>query len=308
MTMAFVITVTSCSKPEDVNSTYSELMKEYNINKKGLIIDYSDHNADQTYIVFNGRIDNRLWVGYYDMETKAPLLDWTDDNVLETTITVDVGYGETETHSINNLKVFYICYNEGTFSFRLSYSVGNRNSVGLKNLYFIRNEKLIESYNLEEYDVVDGEGHALSTWFRGFIAGEWCFDTYGKKLFEFGRDEHHHLLSVRNAEPISHEEAIVVNFIEGYSSPDNTPILNVNARFSRLNLKNGYKWTSEAPFGDIIPFDARARLDDVVINKSADNTVWEYLVSYTLFDGTKEIANIALNIDTGSFGMNISIP
>jgi hypothetical protein len=286
-------------------------MKEYNINKKGLVIDNYYSNADQTCIVFNGRIDNRLWIGYYDMQTKSPLLDWTDDKVLETTMTIDVGYGEIETYSIENYHVnYYPCYNEGTFSFKLSYSAGNKS---FNDLYFIRNGELIKLYNQDEYaEMYAGDrGHdRLSVWYRGFITGNWCFDTYGEKLFELGRSSQEvgnsGLYDITNAEPVSYEEAITFNIVRGWAPGSGAILLNTFASFSRLNLQSGYIWTSDAPLRDIISYEADARLDDFIINKSDDNTIWEYIISYTQRDGTKGVVSIELNLDTGSFETHIS--
>ena len=284
-------------EPNDPNNPLSYLSKEYNINKPGLVLESFGVAPDTNYIFFGGRINKKLWVGYYDKQTKQSLLDWTDSNVLDTIVPLDVGYGEIVTHKLDGFRIFRICNNGDAFSFIL---LGDDNSLleraVVSNLYFIKNGQLIihkeNKYSLRGLYVY------LVPWFEGFMTATetkqppWqpnyimCYNISGEKLFEtnnFNVFNPNQVFS-KNMTPINYEEGILFSNTSG---------------FIRANIKNNSTiWTNPNQILSNLPSDTK--IGDTVIDKLTKDT-WKYSVPYTLYDGRKFTADIELNINSGYF-------
>ena len=286
-----------CSKDSVPWETIEErLKKEYNINNPGLMLESFGTAYDTSYMFFGGRINNKLWVGYYDKETKQPLLDWTDNNVLDIIKPFSIGYGETVTYKLDEFRVQKIYNNSGIFSFILWGYDSSNPGVIISDLYFINNEKIIKIYKEDKYSL-QGIYTRFVPWFEGSMAetstNYICYNTLGEELFRIENNLYPTLAGYvfsENIMPINYEEGIIF---------ETNSIFKTNSIFSRIDINNNVRvWNNPTKPLSSLPNDAK--IGDTVIDKLTGYE-WKYSVPYTLYDGTKGTVEILLNINTGYF-------
>ena len=285
----------NCSDNEEPQTTiletqFDQLIREYNINKNGLVVESVVSGIDTTQLVFSGRIGGKLWIGCYKKEDKRQILDWTEATKLDTVINFHKGYDEYEKFDVGEFRIAYPYKKNDHYSFIL---IGRNGDVGkaFSDLYFIDSNSLVKksrTINTQQYYY-----QQILPWHDGIIAklgseNFACYTMSGDSLFTLKNGA----LGVKDTyTAINYEECI--DFALDYFSSDFYKYF-----FRRINLKtNETIWKNDNPPLKDLP--SNVRLDKINIQKNVN--IWVYEVNYTQFDGTKQVVKISLNIDNGDF-------
>ncbi|MDR3366959.1 MAG: hypothetical protein LBO71_08345 [Prevotellaceae bacterium] len=287
----------SCVENEDPHPTeiitipetqFGQLIKEYNINKDGLVVESVVNGIDTALLVFNGRIGAKLWVGYYKKEDKSQILDWTETTKLDTIVNFYKGYGEYDNLKVEKFALGFPYKFKNSFCFLLFGRESEMISYkASSDLYFINSNSLIKK--LKTISTQRYHYQQIIPWYDGIVAklgneNFVCYTMSGDSLFTFKNG-----IGIKAYSAINYEECI--DF--GLNSSDFHKYF-----FRRINLQsNETIWTNDnQPLKDL---PNNARLDKINIQKN-DN-IWVYEVNYTQFDGTKQVVKISLNINNGVF-------
>ena len=284
---------------------HPELVEKYKIRKTGLKLEAVFQSKDKRQIIFNGRIDKKLWVAVYDTETTQQLYEWSDKQQLEMRVNLKDAKGVSSEYELNAFQAqeFYVHNDEFYF---ILFGISPAEAKPDKKLvyttfYIIKNNALVKkhlSYALAS--TTDPSGYEgvyykkLKPWFNGMFVqygkvfeetndNYLLFSSAGEKLYSFDNVDN----IIEQSEPIDMEEAIVLHSVRTGT---------INFYFSRFNLKTKESvWVSDKrPFKDV---PISAKVVGSVVNK--DGNIWSYATTFTTGDGSKIIKNIKLNIDTG---------
>jgi len=267
---------------ESINITELEYQgQQYGISKKVQLESFTNC-LDTNYIAFSGHTENRLWIACFEKSTKKKLLEWKDNKLLQTEITIDMGYGESKKFDINKRSFTQNPYfNQNSMVFLLSME-GSAGRVS-SNIYFLKNsqlQKIVTSYYLPPNYIVFEKLHQ---WYNNSIIVKngskyICYSETGEEIFSF--EEHY--LSSEKMDPINYYEGIKLSKV---------------AR--RINLKdNIVVW--ENTTSTIADLPDNVRIDNTTLVKK-DNNIWTYAINYTLYDGKKGKKEIKLDINTGEY-------
>ena len=293
-------------KPDPIEENlYPELVEKYKIRKSGLRLESVYIGDNKSKIIFNGRIDQKLWVAVYDTETTQQLYEWTDKQQLEMRVNLKDAKGVSSDYELDafQAKEFYVNNNEFYFiliGFSPAEAKPEKNLM-YTTLYIIKNNSLVKkhvSYALPSTTNPSGyEGvyyKKLKPWFNGVFVqygkvseatnfDHLLFSSVGEKLYSFDDTEN----IIEQSEPIDMEQAIVLHSVRSGTT---------NFYFSRFNLKTKESvWVSdERPFKDV---PISAKIVGSVVTK--DGNIWSYATTFTTGNGSKIIKNLKLDIDTG---------
>lgn len=295
------IIFSSCSKDKEEEpvaldsyegSEIKKIIDEYSIRKQGLKIESFVLGTDTT-IFFNGRINGKLWVGGFETKSKEQILDWIENEKLDTVISYHKGYGVYDNLMIKKFVLAFPYKYNNSFCFLLR---GHDQDGGMYksscDLYFLQNNVMKKLRTI--YSAHSGLDHfvGITPWHHGIVVKKTsekhvCFNMQGDSLFTINSG-----FGIKPSySPINYEECI------DFSTATATTDLRMSF-FRRLNLKtNETIWKNE-----IFPLNnlpKNTRFDNYTITKA--NNEWTYNVNYTLFDGTKSSVRILLNIENGKF-------
>ncbi|MCL1942312.1 MAG: hypothetical protein FWF54_02000 [Candidatus Azobacteroides sp.] len=258
---------------------------DYNIKKNGLTLESYTNCQDTTEICFCGRVDNKLWVGCYDKKTKNQILEWQDTKNLETSVALNIGYGEIKNFEIKNFLITGRPYliNKEELIFIIwgcdSDETGQQHIVS-SNLYFIKNNKLLANYN--SYTNYDSDFfYRITPWYEGVMANYnnepiyTCYGSNGQSLYDVKSSIYVSFY------PVNYYEYININ-------PYNPPI-------ARKNLQTGETIWENTSVSMALP--NLSRIDDTTLVKNT--TEWIYTVKYTTIEGSKLVKTAKIDINTG---------
>lgn len=261
------------------------IIKEYSIQKEGLIIESFINNLDSTTLYVNGRIKECLWVGGYDIATKKQIIDFAENSKLDTSISHDLGYGEYSKFDIDKYMILPNPYslNSSTCFILSGKERGGSGTNMSSDLYFLQGNTLKKKHRSVFSPSTTRHYQKITPWFESVMIyvnpGEFqCFSFQGDNLFNANN------YYIESSEPISLEECIyfVVNEPKSFIA-------------ERINVKTGISiWKKH-----IQPFVEKVKIENYKIVKS--NSIWTYSISYTNFSGTKGNIQISLNIEDGNF-------
>lgn len=294
----------SCSKDLPEYDYSSSTKKEYNINNEGLFID--DESINENEIIFNGRIDNKLWIGCYNTSTKKQIFEWTGNDKLETDILLDLGYGEFSKVKVDRffLRDFY--YIDSRLYFILDAKPSSddyeyRGKELFSDLYFIDNNKLIKkqrSFAYPTYDVykkiIPWYNYSIFTMDEGnkYI----CFSEKGDILYKIdmkGAQDLNINYDLSKYEPVNLEEGIT-DYVRRSS------IRGTYLSFEKDNLKSKeHLWRKATE--SLKSVTENDRLDSKSISKK--NNIWSYSYHFTSMDGSKFTITINVNIESGEISI-----
>lgn len=285
---ALLIGFSSCSSdddttsPDDENITLDEayrrkMVKEYGISETGgLSIVSVGENKDVA--LFEGRMNNHLWIRCYNTKNKEIILQWQDAEELKKDIEVDLGYGDKEIISIDRYESYRWLYTDESLIFQLIGEHDNTHyfSSASHDVYFISQNRLVKKIHTNIYpSVYYGE---LVPWYKGVayaIDGKSnYYDAYGNPLQIVEL-----LVSAIDGDFINYYEAIYID----------------EEQVRRLSYENGTViWEVKSPLADI-PKTARRESSEIQKNKN----IWTCTFNYTRYEGTKINLIFEVNIDTG---------
>ena len=270
------------------------LINEYNINKDGLQIESYTTGIDTTQLFFNGRIDNKLWIGCYDKQTKNKITEWTEKTNLDTILNLNTGYGEYSDFRIVKFFIEYPYYNEEQLYFLLwgynDETININGRIISSDLYIISNNSLANKKRSFTYPTGDKFYQNITPWinsiFSKYSNQYICYSSEGDSLYS--RDEN---ITVDD-EPISVEESI-------YSSAHYDTDTTITFYFKRYNLKNDEIVWKNSVSNNLL---SDSRLDSTILEKA--DSIWDYTFYYTLMDGTKFNRKIGVDINSGDITEN----
>lgn len=278
-------------KPVVINEIHKTL-KEYNVSNENLKFESITQGIDTTLVFINGRLNNKLWVGCFKRKSKLKMFEWIDNNNLDTTFKLNVGFGNLSTVPIDRFVIKNPILKDDMFYFILWGYNSNYNGLGRvinSDLYFVKNNRLIKKSRaftlpLEKfYNDIKPWDNGIFTKYIGDI--NIFFNNNGDSLYTY-EDK---FSSISNSVPINQDEGVVFkplylpnNFRENF--------------FTRVNFRlDKVIWTnSRFPLKDV---PANVRLDSTIINKQ--NDIWEYNFYLTAIDGKLVKVKSILDIKTG---------
>lgn len=270
------------------NAAIEAIIKEYNIQKKGVKIESFVKNSESTILFVNGRIEGCLWVGCYDTTTKEMMVDFTETSKLDKTIRYNLGYGEylefdVEKYSI--LRFPYFSDNSVCFILAGHEREGHNNSAC--DLYFIENNTLKNKHRSVSTLSNSKYYQSVIPWYNGVMVkiknGEYqCLNMAGESLFTI---ENNNL--ILECEPVNYEECIYFNFnadSNGFSSR------RINIKTDNVIWNNGFVKTK---------LQEKIEIENLKIEKNG--SIWNYRISYIDYEGVRDNLQISLNIDNGDY-------
>ena len=293
LSMSFIFT--GCSKKDDpeptssslstsINNPYSSLAKEYGIDKD---VDYMSAGIDTNLILFNGRINSKLWIECFEKESKKQILDWTETTKLDTTLSLYEGYGEYKDFKIKKFYCTYFYKFNDSYSFILGGQEDALSPLVYTDLYFIEANKLIKKYRTtpNPYDDVYWWG-PIYPWVEGVIATlgnkQAFYNMSGDSLFAINSS-----ITINNkCAALSSEEAIKYNL----------DLSKKTIYFSKLNIKtNVCSWVTDTL--TLEESQETIKVSSIDVAKAINN--WTYTINYTRYSGEKKSVQIDLNVNTG---------
>lgn len=285
--------IIGCNKSDDdpdpisviTDGELTKKAKEYGINKNGLIIDSYISGVDTNQIYFNGRINQRLWIGGYDKTTKIKLIDWTQDSKLDTVFHLHSGYGVYKDFKVNDFHLLCCLKNSNLFCFSFMGDDTNSPQSVFNDLYFVSDNILLNKKREYSYPNSFYTNNLIS-WDSGVIAQysgmvNICFSSKGDSLFKVSP-----AVSLTDINFINKKEGIK-HIITSSKTID----------FSRQNIETGNIYWSQT--SSIFESSSESiKVDKISLDKK-DN-IWTYTIDYTLFSGTKKSVNMSVNIETGN--------
>lgn len=246
-------------------------------------------NGD-TLVLVGGLKHNKLWLGLF--ETVIPekkyisRFVWNGGNVIEKTITEDLGYGESRVYSYHFVVATGVVYENGRKKFLANIDYSNysfNNYLKYFKSFLVSLDNSNES--CEAFPLLDEE------FSFPIIIGLWYGDTYIIKR-KIGRADEFYCHDKSDTQlfkfAISPIDYHAVNQEDGIKcSP--TDIV-------RINLRTGVPvWSHSLSFPNV-PNDARY---DAANLKAENGNIWTYMINITLYSGEKITREFTINIDTG---------
>lgn len=275
-----------------IDDFWTSIKKEYNITNEDLIYEGGAIGIDTSQIFFNGRVNQKLWIGGYNKHTKEQLIEWTEDTKLDTIFEVYKGYGEYKTLKTNEFRIYYPLVKENNLVFVL-YGLDNnsRDYDIISYLYFINDNKLIKKHFNNTLDRYQN----IIPWYNSIIVEvltdkyeryNLCYSYNGDTLFTV----HKSAYNINNLNPINVEE-----YIDDSELYDITN-LSDSFFFKRSNLKTGENiWISYVYRFENI--NESIRVDSTSITKNDE--IWNYKFYLTTYNNDKITKELDLNIETG---------
>lgn len=259
---------------------------EYGINKDGLHLEFHSDGLDTNFIFFNGRINQKLWVGGFEKASKQKIFEWTENSKLDTTFRIHGGYGEYANFEITDFWGMYFYKLNNACSFLLRGYDKSADQVVTMDLYFFNNENLIKKYRTIPYPS-NAYFQSIHPWFNGIIvtqsnAKRACYNMNGDSLFAVDSS-----ITINDRIfAVNYEDAILY-------------ALNLSEKsvyFSRKNIKtNETLWTSSTVVLD--NSQEPIKINNTSVSKV--NNTWTYKIDYTRYSGEKKSVQVVLDIDTG---------
>ena len=141
-----LIVVISCDKKD--NSEDFEVFEDgssteeiYDFGLSNSVIDFKypfrKFNSDSSLIYFIGLKESKIHFECFEYKTKDNLLSWTELEKAETSLSIDLGFGDIQSHNIENHSIEQVSYKNNSHIIILNES----GTTGLlrSNLYFISN-------------------------------------------------------------------------------------------------------------------------------------------------------------------------
>lgn len=285
---ALLIGFNSCSSDDDSTTPDAEnisideayrrkMIEEYGLKETGAL-SIIKASANESIALFEGRINNHLWIRCYNIANKEIILQWQDTEELKKSVDIDLGYGNKKTVAIDRYHSYKWLYTDESLIFQLIGDHDNINyfTTATHDVYFISQNRLVNKIHTNIYpSIYYGE---LISWYKGVkytINDEgYTYDAYGTPIQLVG------YFSRSND----------FTLIDYYQCIDFD-----KEKMRRLNYKNGtIMWKIKSPLADI-PETARKDNYDTQLN----GNIWTYTFNYTCYDGTKINRIFELNIDTG---------
>ena len=299
--MILAIIQFSCdNEKEEVEPTYKlypDGSSDKDLEDYGLLnsdVNYSfpfrAFNKDRTLIFFNGSLGNCLNIKCFEISPKKELFSWTEPEPLESTIKIDLGYGEQEILEINKHRVIDPLYINDVCVFILD-GVTTVNDFWHSNIYIVTGlkyykEKAIDNQRFEGVKQWYQGGYIVSKRFEENGESYFsylCFSGNGEKIFESMPSVFRiHNNSKAIVVPVSYVEYIEYDGIQS---------------FYRINIeKNKVLW--ENTKNSLSDLPSTMRIDD--INVFLEDDYVKYLITFTLYSGESGTKEIKLDLKTGS--------
>lgn len=281
--------------PEDVfistETDFDKLAQEYNIQKDGLFLEDVIIGVDTTQIFFNGRFNDKLWIGVYNKTTKSQIFEWSEDAKLDTIFNLHIGYGEYSNFKVEKFFLRYPYYTNGQLNFLLwgwgynDKTMSMNGRIISSDLYFIKNNSFIKKQRSFTYPISDAFYYNIVPWensiFSKFQNKYICFSTEGDSIYSTETVSDYY-------EPINIEECIELR--KDYVTNESRMFY-----FRRLNLKsNETIWKTE---NTLVGMPINDRLDKVTLEKGTNTWVYKFIC--TAFVGGEYIIKVELNIESG---------
>lgn len=288
----------SCSKKsknsdEDFGTLSIEqrMAKEYGINYKEINLwNYVQTIPDTTKIAFIGNNKGKLWGGIFDKLTKKEVTLFLDNKPIDSTLTIDKGYGETQAYRFTEFRTNEVVYNNGLISFIFRGLIENNVFGGYSDFYMIQNKSKIiykRALTIVNTSYNDFYGR-LSPWHNGIIIES---SNNFKTIYSSSGDS---LYSLKDFPKLNYNT--LVNYEEYISGGIHLGTADIG--FSRRNIKtNSMIWDKMKSTTKTYPTDLRT--DSTIISKNG--SMWQHTIYYTLKSGAKGQVVCNVDINSGDF-------
>lgn len=296
----------SCSEDSDAPqlemnqpSWDDEIREEFGIDIEGLVLE-SAYNIDSTAVLVGGRIENKLWVGGYSKGDGECFMEFKENSLLDSIVTVHKGYGEYAEIEVEKRAVLsgYTTQDYTVFILGLD-------PIPTADLYFTKGNNLLRKCRfLDESGYVSPNEYyrGILTWYENTVlVSSYNYNTnaYTYTVFSLDGDSllnissKYHPYTETHKHLINNEEFIQTGISESLSSQSLQ-----DRRFSRINAKTEETvWTTaNCPLSEI---DGSVKVTSLSIDKQ--NESWTYTIKYTQYDGASKQAEVKLNIATGDY-------
>ena len=273
---------------DDEKKNAQEKAQEYGLSASNIEdVDYYKYNSDSSTILIAGLRNDKLFTSCFSTETKDEIMSWKHIENLDTTIIVNLGYGETESKRIGYYSVEDFECNSDTLILLLWSRHIENSSFGriiTSDLYSIKNNSWSKEETLTYPDTALFY-YSIKKWTQNsFLVlltnanNEETYSCYNygtKKLFDF-----HKSTSPNSAD-------YVIDMFRYILYQQNS--------FICTNTLDGTKsWTSDDIVKDL-PSDAKTEMELI----SDSDTYLDFNFSYILYDGTQDSIRIKLQKETG---------
>lgn len=267
-------------------------LKRYLLTDKGETIASSitiTEESDNCFIT--GLKDEKLVVSVYDKDNRSTKR-WYSDTPIDRTLNIHQGYGEYKTYEVDSIRLENILATEWGYVAEQIYIAKDVQESGTEilqgGIYILNNQGGINLY--EESDNYD---YSYINWHEGSVllygtpydsTGSCVIvSPEGKTIMSFVNPDLYRFISPNgNTEPISYEEAI---------------ILNHSFELSRYNAKeNETQWIALV---DVLYENMQPDALLMTSVESKNGNIWRYKCDILYYDGSTRQVFFNVNIDTG---------
>ena len=263
---------------------FQKKAKEYGLNDVLESVDYINYNTDTTAILFSGIKNKKFHIGCFNTDTKEALISWRYIENLDTTITLNLGYGDSISKVIEEYHIGSFEYYKDTCILLLYGQNDDNYEVITSDIYSITND-FSTKQETTTYPNSNYYYYSINQWTKSTLSIELrnerserkniCCNYGGINLFEF-----------YSSSTLS-EKKHIIDIYKYIAYTSNT--------FICKNAQTGAMiWESENII-EHLPTDAK--VERTLTSES--ETHLEFIYTYTLYDGTKGSVNLTLEKETG---------
>lgn len=241
--------------------------KLFSIKGETLVSDVSYyHKGDSTFLA-GFKNDGKVWFGLYGSKNNV-LGEWSSQDKFERTIEIYNGYGEYSTYYMEYL----LDLHDGDLGRKKCLETDWGYAFDVWNGLFILNENYV-------YFVSSKDGMNVSNWFNGSIlAGTKVISSKGELI-----------VTLKNTNPYGGEAVSYTDALSMFGSHE-------SLTFVRCDLKEGKEiWRTMVEKLENIQSNAKVLW---TITKK-DGLIWYYHFEVVNYDGSKELFDLSLNVETG---------
>jgi len=292
---------------EDGSST--EEIYNFGLSDSGIKFEYPfrQFNVDSSMIYFIGVKDEKIHLECFDYKTKANLLSWIENEKVESSLTIDLGYGNVVTRIVDNYDIQQAIYKDNNHIL-----IVNETSEGemlRSTIYFINNDiyKKESTFALR----APGQGspiyyNRILDWFENSILvlptdhfidpnrtnhQNFCFTTGGELIYK--SDIYALSVLFDNFHIINHEEMLTFSY-QAHTDGDNYQWI-----FKRKNVKtNGSMW--EVTLVDKSFLYKETKVNGISYSVIDENHI-KCEISLVFENGDKGTATYKLNLADGTY-------
>jgi hypothetical protein len=237
-------------------------------------------------VVLWGFRNNKIWISFFDKETKKQLIEWNSVEDIKRNIKIDKGYGEFEKVYLDKFSILSLIYMPFGFLGRCSYEYKNDRII--KDWILLNKDKLV--YIDTTIDDKTYQPNYFKLWYNNSI----ILDSHSH-LYE--RD-HYIIIITNQGETICRLKEKIHSDCQPLSYTDGIYVCRDfgDMYIIRHNYQTGKDvWKTSIP--SLKGVEDNARINSTILEQS--NPIWKYQIDITNYDGSKKQVIFTVDVETG---------